>query len=73
MLFGLDDPSLELPPFDAERLLIVLTHLIQTGLVSDWPAALAAYEEARGVELDGVVEIELDDLGRITNLRSRLG
>ena len=25
------------------------------------------------MELDGVVEIELDDLGRITGLRSRLG
>jgi hypothetical protein len=73
VLFGLDDPRLDLPPFDAARLLTVLTHLIQTGLVRDWPAALAAYEEARGVELDGVVEIELDDLGRLTNLRSRLG
>jgi hypothetical protein len=73
VLFGLDDPRLELGPFDAARLLTVLTHLIQIGLVRDWPAALQAYEHARGVDLDDVVEIELDDLGRVTNLQSRLG
>jgi len=73
VLFGLDDPRLELEPFDPVRLLAVLTQLIEVGLVREWPAAIAAYEEARGVELDGIIEIELDDLGRITNLQSRLG
>ena len=73
VLFGLDDPRLELPPFDPVRLLTVLTSLLQTGLVRDWPGAVRAYEEQRGVDLSGVVELELDDLGRVTNLRSRLG
>ena len=73
VLFGLDDPRLELPPFDAVRLLSVLTELVGAGLVRDWPAAMAAYERDRGVDLSDVVELELDDLGRVTNLRSRLG
>ena len=69
VLFGLDDPRLELPPFDPVRLLTVLTQLIGVGLVRDWPAAIAAYERDRGVDLSDVVELELDDLGRVTNLR----
>ena len=73
VLLGIDDPRLELPAFDPVRLLTVLTQLIQVGFVRDWPTAIAAYEKARGVDLDDVVELELDDLGRVTNLQSRLG
>ena len=73
VLFGLDDPRLDLPPFDPVRLLTVLTQLIGVGFVRDWPEAIAAYERDRGVDLSDIVELELDDLGRVTNLRSQLG
>ena len=73
VLFGLDDPRLELPPFDPVRLLTVLTQLIGVGFVRDWQEAIAAYERDRGVDLSDIVELEFDDLGRVTNLRSQLG
>jgi hypothetical protein len=44
VLFGLDHPSLELPPPDTERLLEIVR---ESGFVSDWDAALAAYRPTR--------------------------
>ena len=70
ILIGLEHPSLALPPPDPARLVTVLTTVLQSGFVSDWPAALEAYKAQRGADaLDGV-EIELDELGRIRNLRA---
>jgi hypothetical protein len=77
ILFGLDHPDLALGELAPERLLTVMSALLQTGIVRDWLAACEAYAEQRGVSFDGrvlagAIEIELDDLGRITNLSARL-
>jgi hypothetical protein len=70
ILIGLEHPSLELPAPEPARTVTVLTSVLQSGVVSDWPAALEAYRAQRGDDaLDGV-EIELDELGRIRNLRA---
>jgi hypothetical protein len=70
ILIGLEHPALELPAPDPARMVRVLTTVLQAGLVSDWPAAIAAYRAQRGDgALDGV-EIELDERGRIRNLRA---
>jgi hypothetical protein len=73
VLFGLDDPRLVLPPPEVPRLLTVITHLIELGVVRDWPAALQAYEQVRGLRFETLIDFEFDELGRITNLRSQLG
>lgn len=56
-----------------DRIGIVASGVLGLKFVRDWPAAIGAYERDRGVDLSEVVELELDDLGRVTNLRSRLG
>ena len=46
--------------------------MLESGLVSDWPLALAAYAEQRGVERDGLtvggVKVTLDELGRVEQI-----
>jgi hypothetical protein len=51
VLLSLAHPSLRLPAFDAERFVAVKAAVAESGLVRDWPAALAAYASQRGVEL----------------------
>ena len=72
VLLALSHPSLALPAFDPLRLISVLTTVLQSGLVRDWPAALAAYAEQRGVERDGLtvggVRVTLDEHGRVSQI-----
>ena len=72
MLLALSHPSLALPPFEPRRLVSILTAVLESGLVRDWPAALAAYAEQRGVERDGLtvggVTVTLDELGRVASI-----
>jgi hypothetical protein len=44
VLFGLDHPSLKLPPPDTKRLYEIVR---ESGFVADWDAAVAAYEAIR--------------------------
>src|SRR5262249_46281612 len=71
VLLPLDAPALALPPFAVPRLITTLTTLMQTGAVRDWPAAVAAYGEQRGVDVDSVLDLELDDFGRVQRLSAR--
>ena len=70
ILVGLEHPLLELPPPDPARTITVLTTVLQSGFVSDWRVALDAYRAQRGDDALAGVEIELDERGRIRNLRA---
>jgi hypothetical protein len=70
ILLALDHPALALPEPDPLRTVTVISAVLQAGCVADWPSALAAYEAQR--TLAGV-EVELDDRGRVAEIRSRTG
>ena len=76
VLLALAHPSLRLPAFDPLRFISVLTTVMETGLVRDWPTALAAYADQRGVERDGLtvggVSVTLDEHGRISQIDGNL-
>ena len=46
ILLALDHPALELPPPEPTRTVTVISAVLQAGFVTDWAAALAAYERA---------------------------
>jgi hypothetical protein len=72
VLLALAHPALRLPEPDPLRLVSVITAVLESGLVRDWPYALRAYAEQRGVARDGLtvggVTITLDELGRIKDI-----
>ncbi|MBA2347913.1 MAG: hypothetical protein H0V81_06410 [Solirubrobacterales bacterium] len=83
----LHDPGLALPPPDLSRLVTVLSTVLQSGEVEDWPAALGLYAGQRGLalkrrdetmllsspELAGHVRVSFDDLGRVSGIKAVAG